>query len=102
MQSIAFDSTFRCTAIEEGKMDAIPSEDDNSKQSSKSKKRLCDHCDSLISIQTYNGHKQGRQLIHTPTHPHTHTPTHKYVHTLFVNVGRKVAAKKTDVDLPII
>ena len=28
--------------------------------------------------------------------------THKHTHTLFVNVGRKVAAKKATVDLPII
>ena len=30
------------------------------------------------------------------------TYIHKHTHTLFVNVGRKVAAKKAAVDLPII
>lgn len=39
-------------------MDAKPSADDINIQSSKSKKRLCDRCDRLVSIRTYNAHKR--------------------------------------------
>ena len=30
------------------------------------------------------------------------TSKYSYIHTLFFNVGRKVAAKKADVDLPTV
>lgn len=39
---------------------------------------------------------EGVGMLPAPTYIHKHT------HTLFVNVGRKVAAKKAAVDLPII
>ena len=48
---------------EKVKMDNESPTNDKTVHRSKTKKRLCEHCDRLVSIRTYNAHKRMKTTV---------------------------------------